>query len=67
MYPAELDIKGTTESNNSASYLDLLLSIWRDAQLHSSVYDKQDDFNLAFLSLSLYDKPGLAPCMNVFF
>ena len=28
MYPAELEIKDTTESPTSASYLDLLLSIW---------------------------------------
>ena len=30
MYPAELEIKDTTESTTSASYLDLLLSIGRD-------------------------------------
>ena len=30
MYPAELDIKDTTESNTSASYFDLLLSIGRE-------------------------------------
>ena len=29
----------------SASYLDLLLSIGRDGQLHTSIYDKRDDFN----------------------
>ena len=29
MYPAELEIKDTTESNTSASYFDLLLSIGR--------------------------------------
>ena len=47
MYPVELEIKDTTESNTSASYLDLLLSIGRDAygQLHTSIYDKRDDFN----------------------
>ena len=47
MYPAELEIKGTTESTGttSASYLDLLLSIGRDGQLHTSIYDKRDDFN----------------------
>ena len=45
MYPAELEIKDTTESNNSASYLDLLLSIESDGQLHTSLYDKCDDFN----------------------
>ena len=42
MYPAELEIKDT-----SASYLDLnsLLSIGRDGQLHTSIYDKRNDFN----------------------
>ena len=71
MYPAELEIKDTTESTTSASYLDLLLSIGRDGQLHTSIYDKRDDFNwrqrMAFLSLNLYDTPGLAPRMNVLF
>ena len=38
-------IKDITESNTSASYLDLLLSVGRDGQLHISIYDKQDDFN----------------------
>ena len=45
MYPVELEIKDTTESNTSASYLDLLLSIGRNGQLHTSIYDKRDDFN----------------------
>ena len=45
MYFAELEIKDTTESTTSASYLDLLLSIGRDGQLHTSIYDKRDDFN----------------------
>ena len=45
MYPAELEIKDTTESTTSASYLDLLLSIGRDGQLHTFIYEKRDDFN----------------------
>ena len=46
MYPIELEIKDTIESNTSASYLDLLLSIGRDGQLHTSIYDKRsNDFN----------------------
>ena len=45
VYPAEFEIKDTTESNTSASYLDVLLSIGRDGQLHTSLYDKRDDFN----------------------
>ena len=40
MYPVELEIKDTTESTTSASYLDLLLSIGRDGQLHTSIYGK---------------------------
>ena len=46
MYPTELGIKDTTESNTSVSYLDLLLSIGRDGWLLTSLYDKRDDFNL---------------------
>ena len=45
MYPAELEIKDTTESYTSASYLDLFLSIGRNGQRHTSLYDKLDDFN----------------------
>ena len=37
MYPVELEIKYTAESNTSVSYLDLLLSIGRDGLLHTSI------------------------------
>ena len=55
MYPAEFDIKDTSESITSASGLDLLLSIGGDGQLHTSIYDKRDDSNFhitSFPSLS---------------
>ena len=63
MYPAELEIKDTTESTTSASYLDLLLSIERDSQLHTSIYDKRDDFNFhitnfPFLSSNIPSSPA---------
>ena len=63
MYPAELEIKDTTESNTSASYLDLLLSIESDGQLRTSLYDKRDDFNVhitnfPFLSSSIPSSPA---------
>ena len=63
MYPAELQIKDTTESNTSASYLDLLLSIGRYGQLHTSIYDKRDDFNFhitnfPFLSCNIPSLPA---------
>ena len=63
MNPVELEIKDTTESNTSASYLDLLLSIGRDGQLHTSIYDKRDDFNFhitnfPFLSSNIPTSPA---------
>ena len=51
--PPELEIKDTTESNTSASYLGLLLSIGRDGQLHTSLYDKRDDFNFHITNFPL--------------
>ena len=45
MFPAELEIKDTTESNPSASYLYSFLLIESDGQLRTSLYDKRDDFN----------------------
>ena len=62
MYPAELEIKDTTESSTSASYLNLLLSIGRDGQLRTSLYDKRDDFNfhitnIPFLSSNIPSSP----------
>ena len=63
MYSPELEIKDTTESNISASYLDLLLSIGRDGQLRTSLYDKRDDFNFhitnfPFLSSNIPSPPA---------
>ena len=63
MSPAEFEIKDTTESNTSASYLDLLLSIARDGQLCTSLYDKRDDFNfhitiIPFLSSNVSSLPA---------
>ena len=80
-YPSELEIKDTSESITSASYLDLLLSIWRDGQLHTSIYGKRDEFNyritnfplfhlrrrMALLYLGLKSTPGLVPRINVLF
>ena len=63
MCPAELEIRDTAESAASASYLDLLLSIGRDGQLHTSIYDKRDDFNFhitnfPFLSGNIPSSPA---------
>ena len=67
MYPAELEIKNQTESNTSASYLDLLLSIGRDGQLRTSLYDKRDDFNLHITNVSfLSNNIPSSPAYGVF-
>ena len=63
IYSPELEIKDTTESNTSASYLDLLLSIGRDGQLRTCLYDKRDDYNFhitkfPFLSSNIPSSPA---------
>ena len=63
MYPAELEIKDTTESTTCASYLDLLLSIGRNGQPHTTIYDKRDDYNFhitnfPFLSSNIPSSPA---------
>ena len=79
MYTVGIDIKDTTKSNASASYLDLLLSIGRNGQLHTSIYYKSDAISISqifrswiaiyvvFLSHSLNDIPRLASNMDVLF
>ena len=67
MYPAELEIKDTTESNTSASYLDLLLSISRDGKLRTFLYDRRDDFNFHITNFPfLNSKHPFSPGYGVF-
>ena len=54
MYPPELEIKDTTESNVSTSYLDLQLTI-DDTTLHTKIYDKRDDFNFKIVNFPFLD------------
>ena len=63
MYPAEIEIKDTTETKFSVSYLILLLSIGRDGQLRTSLFDKRDHLifhitNLIFLSSNIPSSPA---------
>jgi hypothetical protein len=45
IYPIELEIKDTTDTDRSASYLDLHLEIDSEGLLRTTLYDKRDDFN----------------------
>jgi hypothetical protein len=49
-YPDELEIKDNTESDKSASYLDILLHIDSNGRLTTSLYDKHDDFDFAIVN-----------------
>jgi hypothetical protein len=50
IYPDELKIKDTTESNKSTSYRDILLNIDSNGRLTTSLYDKHDDFDFAVVN-----------------
>ena len=70
-YPAELEIKDMAESNTSATYLDLLLSIESDGQLRTSLYDKRDDFyfditNFPFLGSNIPTPPAYGVFISQF-
>ena len=45
IYPIELEIKDTTDTDRSASYLDLYLEIDNEERLRTKLYDKRDHFN----------------------
>ena len=50
IYQAELEVKDTTESINSASYLDLQLEYDIQGKLNLKLYDKRDDFNFPIVN-----------------
>ena len=44
IYPLELEVKETTDTASSASFLDLYLEFDDSGQLSTKIYDKRDDF-----------------------
>ena len=55
IYPKELDIKNTTDTRNSASYLDLMLQIDQNGYLTTKLYDKRDNFNFPIVDFPFLD------------
>jgi hypothetical protein len=45
IYPIELEIKDTTDTDRSVSYLDIHLEIDSEGRLRAIHYNKRDDFN----------------------
>ena len=67
IYPPELDIKNTTDSTKSSSYLDLLLSIDANTNLHTKLYDKRDDFDFHIVNFPFLDSNiPLSPAYGVY-
>ena len=50
IYPIEFEIKNTTDTDRSASYIDLHLEIDSRGRLRRKLYDKRDDFNVPILN-----------------
>ena len=47
IFPIELEIKDTTETESSASYLDFHLEIYRKGGFRTKLYDKRYDFDFS--------------------
>ena len=50
IYPPELEVKETTDTASSASFLDLYLEFDDSGQLSTKIYDKRDDFNFRIIN-----------------
>ena len=66
-YPSELEIKDTTDTDKSASYLDLFLEMTTDGRLNTKIYDKRDDFNFPIVNFPfLCSNIPAAPAYGVY-
>jgi hypothetical protein len=50
IYPPELEVKETTYTASSASFLDLYPEFDDSGQLSTKIYDKRDDFNFKIIN-----------------
>ena len=50
IHPPELEVKETTGTASSASFLDLYLEFDDSGQLSTKIYDKRDDFNFTIIN-----------------
>jgi hypothetical protein len=67
IYSDELEIKDTTESHQSASYLDILLNIDSSDILTTTLYDKRDEFDFAIVNFPfLCSDIPLSPTCSVY-
>ena len=50
IYPIELEIKNTTDTDRSASYLDLHIEIDSERRLRKNFYNKKSDSNFSIVN-----------------
>ena len=50
IYPIELEIKDTTDTDTSASYISIRLEIDSEGRLRTKLYDKRDDCNVPIVN-----------------
>ena len=70
IYPIELEIRDTTDTDRSASYLDLHLEIDSEGHLRRKLYDRRDDFNFpivnfTFICSNISATPGYGKYLSV--
>ena len=67
IYPIELEIKDITDTDMSASDLDLHLDIDNEGWLRKKLYDKRDDFNIPIVKSSfICSNMSAAPAYGVY-
>jgi hypothetical protein len=67
IYPDNLEIKNTTESYITASYLDILLKIDSNGRPTTTLYDKHEDFNFAIVNFPfLWSNIPLLPVYDTY-
>ena len=63
LYPIELEIKDTTDTDRSASYLDLHIEIDSEGRLRTKLYDKRDNFNFPIVNFPLIIAHSSSTCI----
>jgi hypothetical protein len=66
IYPIELEIRDTTDTDRSASYLDPHLEIDSGGRLRTKLYDKRDDFNFPIVNFPFICSNISAPAYGVY-
>ena len=67
IYPIELEIKDTTDTDRSTSYLNLHLEVDSEDRLRTNLYDKRDDFNYPIVNFPfICSNIPVAPAYRVY-